>query len=69
MPISDLASRGSAELVAMPTSQLPSFSRRIADFLESTNLPTPFLVMDVAAVVSKYLELQRTLPGPSFTTP
>ena len=62
MPISDLAIRGSAELVAMPTSQLPSFSRRIADFLESTNLPTPFLVMDVAAVVSKYLELQRTLP-------
>ena len=40
----------------------PFFSDRIARFLERTNLPTPFLVMDVAEVACKYLELRRTFP-------
>ena len=40
----------------------PSFSDGMARFLERTSLATPFLVMDVAAVAGKYLELRRTFP-------
>ncbi len=37
-------------------------SARIEAFLDRTDLASPFLVMDVAAVVSRYVELQRALP-------
>jgi ornithine decarboxylase len=59
---SDRTSREYADSVAGPAGHKPGLSDRIADFLESTVLPTPLLVIDVAAVASKYLELQRTLP-------
>ena len=61
-PASDLAIRRSADLVLMPTCRRPFLGDRIARFLETTNLPTPFLAMDIADVVAKYLELQCTLP-------
>jgi ornithine decarboxylase len=50
------------DLMPMPILGRPPFSERIASFLERTTLPTPFLVVDVDTVVSKYLELQRALP-------
>ena len=61
-PTSGLAIRRSADLVIMPTCRRPSLGNRIARFLETTNLPTPFLAMDIADVVAQYLELQCTLP-------
>ena len=42
--------------------QGPAVSRRLSAFLERTDLGSPFLVMDVAAVVSRYVDLQRALP-------
>ncbi len=40
----------------------PAFSARIGAVLERTALASPVLVMDVAAVVSRYVDLQRALP-------
>jgi ornithine decarboxylase len=51
-----------ADRIPASMSQRPAFSDRIGAFLEGTGLPTPFLVMDVAEVVSQYRELQRALP-------
>jgi ornithine decarboxylase len=42
--------------------QCPAVSARIGAFLERTDLASPFLVMDLAAVVSRYADLQRALP-------
>ena len=53
---------GVDELVPMTVSGHPPFNEKIASFLERTDLPTPFLVVDVAGVASRYLELQRALP-------
>ena len=44
------------------TSGRVSFNKRIQSFLERTHLATTFLVVDVHAVVSKYLELRRAFP-------
>jgi ornithine decarboxylase len=40
----------------------PTISERMEAFFERTDLASPFLVMDVAAVVSRYMDLQRALP-------
>jgi ornithine decarboxylase len=60
MPLHVPVTRGHAR----HTSERPqaACSARIRGFLEHTNLPTPFLVVDVAAVLERYLELQRALP-------
>ncbi len=52
-----------AERIPRPRNERPAFNDRIGAFLERTDLETPFLVMDVAAVVSRYRELQHALPG------
>jgi ornithine decarboxylase len=54
---------GLLDPMPVPLSAHPPFSGRIESFLDSTTLPTPFLVVDIAAVVSQYGELRRALPG------
>ena len=58
----DLVGCGSVEMASTATSGRVSFNQRIQSFLQRTCLATPFLVVDVHAVVSKYLELRRAFP-------
>ena len=46
----------------MSTTERPTASERVLRFLERPGLPTPVLVVDVAFVADRYLELQRALP-------
>jgi ornithine decarboxylase len=41
----------------------PGITEPVRSFLERSSLPTPLLVVEVAGVISRYLELQRALPG------
>jgi ornithine decarboxylase len=56
-----------ANRVPPSMNQFPAFSERIGAFLDRTDLASPFLVMDVAAVVARYADLHRALPDATIS--